>query len=330
MRKKIEIAMKNKLLWEKKGLIFVPDGRYGWMQSHAQNPSVLILEDRLRVYFTCRPRKDRDGNVISVTTFIDLNKQNPTEIIYVHDRPVLPLGGLGTFDQFGVMPGCVLRVGNEIWLYYVGWLRCQGVPYNHAIGLAISDDDAVEFRRVDRGPLFGRTLKEPFLQNSPFVLRRSGIFHMWYSSGIEWIEHAGRMESIYVLMHAKSHDGIRWERESVPCVPYVVDYECQTNPSVIEIDNRFHMWFCYRYGLDFRNAERGYRIGYAWSEDLINWYREDDFGKLIPSKEGWDSQMVCYPCVINLDSRVYMFYSGNYFGRDGFGYAVLSSGDFAP
>jgi len=319
--------MKNKFKWEKKGLIFVPAGRYEWMHSHAQNPTVLILDDRLRIYFTCRPRKDKDGNVTAVTTFVDVKKNDPSQIIYIHDCPILTMGDTGTFDQFGVMPGAVLKVGDEVWLFYVGWVRSQGVPYNHAIGLAISDDEGFEFRRLGRGPILGRTPKEPFLQNSPYVFIQGELFHMWYSSGIEWIEHEGRMESIYVLMHATSSDGIQWNRESSPCVSGVVESECQTNPSVIEIDNRFHMWFCYRCGLDFRNAERGYRIGYAWSEDLINWHRDDDRGALTPSREGWDSQMVCYPCVVKVNGNIYMFYSGNYFGRDGFGYAVLSSED---
>jgi predicted GH43/DUF377 family glycosyl hydrolase len=312
--------------WGKKGLIFAPDGRYEWMQSHAQNPSVLVLEDRLRVYFSCRPKKDKDGNVRAVTTFVDLDKQNPGKVMYIHDRPILSLGDVGTFDQFGVMPGAVLKIGSEVWLYYVGWVRCEGVPYNHAIGMAVSDDDGVTFKRLGSGPLFGRTVNEPFLQNSPYVYRQEKNFHMWYSSGIKWIEYEGRMESIYVLMHATSQNGIHWERKSVPCVPYIVDAECQTNPSVITIGDRYHMWFCYRCGLDFRNAERGYRIGYAWSDDLVTWHRDDAVGELLPSEEGWDSQMVCYPCVVNLDGNVLMFYSGNYFGRDGFGYAVLSSG----
>lgn len=319
----------NIFRWEKKGLIFAPDGRYEWMQSHAQNPSVLILEDRLRVYFSCRPKKGKDGKFAAVTTFVDLERNNPSRVFCVHDRPILSTGDLGTFDQFGFMPGCVLRVGRETWLYYVGWIRCEGVPYNHAIGLAISDDDGVTFRRFGRGPLFGRTLKEPFLQNSPYVTKLGEVFHMWYSSGTDWIEDRGRVESIYVLMHATSPDGIRWERESVSCVPYKVEYECQTNPSVVEIGDRFHMWFCYRYGIDFRNAERGYRIGYAWSVDLMNWHRDDDRGALQPSEKGWDSQMVCYPSVVNVNKNTYMFYSGNYFGRDGFGYAVLCSGDGA-
>ena len=320
----------NKFRWEKRGLIFAPDGRHEWMQSHAQNPSVLILEDRLRVYFTCRPKRDKEGNFAAVTTFVDLEKRNPGKVIYVHDRPILPLGGVGAFDQFGVMPGCALKVADEVRLYYVGWMRCHGAPYTHAIGMAVSDDDGFRFRRLGQGPLFGRSVKEPFLQNSPYVFRHGDVFHMWYSSGVEWVEQDGHLESIYVLMHATSRDGIDWHREGEPCVPGKVDYECQTNPSVTQIGSRFYMWFCYRCGLDFRNPERGYRIGLAWSDDLLTWHRDDGLGVVEPSQEGWDSEMVCYPCVVEVDGEVYMFYSGNYFGRDGFGYAALSSGDSAP
>ena len=94
-------------------------------------------------------------------------------------------------------------------------------------------------------------------------------------------------------------------------------------PSVLRVGSRFHMWFCYRHGLDFRNPARGYRIGHAWSDDLRSWIRDDEAGELSPSVQGWDSEMVCYPCVFELDGRTLMLYSGNYFGRDGFGYAVL-------
>jgi hypothetical protein len=83
------------------------------------------------------------------------------------------------------------------------------------------------------------------------------------------------------------------------------------------------MWFCYRHGVAFRNAERGYRIGFAWSEDLVTWHRDDELGALPVSAEGWDSEMVCYPSIVVDGDRTYMFYSGNGFGRVGFGYAEL-------
>ena len=310
--------------WKRAGRIFSPDGRYDWMQTHAQNPAVLVMQDRLRVYFNCRPAKESDKSVRARPTFIDLERNNPGRILAVHDRPILDFGDPGTFDQFGVMAATVLQHQDEVWLYYVGWERCLGVPYNHSIGLAVSRDGGVEFERFGQGPIVTRASNEPFIQNSPFVTKIANVFHMWYSTGTRWIAHAGAFESIYVIVHATSVDGIHWSRNGIPCVSPIVEDEVQTNPCVVTIGDRHHMWFCYRRGTDFRNADRGYRIGYAWSDDLVLWHRDDALGELLPAAgDEWDSQMVCYPCVVSVDDEVFMFYSGNCFGRDGFGYARL-------
>lgn len=309
--------------WKKRGQIFSPDGRYSWMSSHAQNPCGLTLEDRIRVYFTCRPKSDEKGLFASVTTFVEVDRNDPLRVLKVHDRPLLDLGALGTFDQFGIMPGVVLRVRDEVWFYYVGWMRCEGAPYSHAIGLAVSSDDGLTFRRYAKGPIIARTPKEPFLQNSPFVAIIDEQFHIWYSSGIRWLIHDGRPESIYVLMHATSDDGIHWEREGISCMTALTPNECQTNPSVLSYNGLYHMWFCHRHGTDFRNSNRGYRIGYATSSDLKTWKRNDDLSVLEPSANGWDSEMVCYPNVFLNGGELWMLYSGNHFGRDGFGLATI-------
>lgn len=309
--------------WEKRGRVFVSDGRYPWMQTHNQNPAVLLQDDRLRVYFNCRGTRDAQGNTTAFATFVDLDRRDPRQVIHVHDRPILALGEQGTFDQFGVMASSALSVGNEVWLYYVGWNRASGVPYNHAIGLAISKDGGTSFKRYALGPIVSRSAEEPFIQNSPCVSVVDDEFRMWYSSGTRWVESAQGIEAIYVIMQAKSRDGVRWDRDGRPCVPAVVEHECQTSPTVVRIGERYHMWFCYRHGIDFRNADRGYRIGHAWSDDLADWHRDDECGVLMPSAAGWDAEMVCYPCVLEIDGRLHMFYSGNAFGRDGFGFAVL-------
>jgi hypothetical protein len=84
------------------------------------------------------------------------------------------------------------------------------------------------------------------------------------------------------------------------------------------------MFFCYRHGLNFRGREKGYRIGYASSIDLINWTREDDKVGIDVSDEGWDSEMISYPHVFELDGKINMFYLGNQVGKYGFGMAELS------
>ena len=86
----------------------------------------------------------------------------------------------------------------------------------------------------------------------------------------------------------------------------------------------YHMFFCYRHGLDFRsNSSKSYKIGYAYSKDLVNWTRDDSQINLDESPENWDSEMIAYPNIFELDGRFYMLYCGNGNGRTGFGLAVL-------
>ena len=309
--------------WQKKGLIFVPSTE-SWMHTYAQVPTPLIFDDYIRVYFGCRPKTD-DPLPISQIAYVDVDRKNPAQVLRVAEAPVLVLGGKGCFDEFGLHPLSIVRNKEEIWLYYVGWTRMVSVPFNRAIGLAVSRDSGDSFNRYGKGPVVGATHNEPFLQQGPSVKIINNIWHMWYLTGLDWIEHQGRMEAIYQIMHATSNDGIYWNRDGQPVMPTIVENECHAGQAVIERAGKYHMWFSYRRGLDFRNAEGGYRLGYATSTDLIEWQRDDTKAGIDVSENGWDSEMICYPNIIECDGRTLMFYSGNYFGRDGFGYAELKT-----
>jgi predicted GH43/DUF377 family glycosyl hydrolase len=93
-------------------------------------------------------------------------------------------------------------------------------------------------------------------------------------------------------------------------------------PSVIKINGKYHMWFGYRQA--YSNSKiGGYLIGYASSNDGIKWIRNDNLYKLDTSENGWDSLMVCYPDLVRINEKIYMFYCGNGFGEEGFGVAQL-------
>ena len=79
-------------------------------------------------------------------------------------------------------------------------------------------------------------------------------------------------------------------------------------------DDGYTMWYAYR-------GER-YRIGCARSRDGVTWTRHDDEG-LDASGEGWDSDAVAYPWIVDAGGRRYMLYNGNDYGRTGIGLAVL-------
>ena len=83
------------------------------------------------------------------------------------------------------------------------------------------------------------------------------------------------------------------------------------------------MFFCYRGSADYRGKKNGYRIGYASSKDMYNWIRDDSKAGIDVSDEGWDSQMISYPHVFEVNKTVYMAYLGDQVGRYGFGLAKL-------
>src|SRR5262245_41721796 len=110
------------------------------MKDFAQAPSALVLDQRVRVSFACRPPADSNGQFVSYLAYADFRRSNLFERVDVSRERILPLGERGTFDEFGTNPASVIRNGDEVWVYYAGWRRCESVPFNAAIGLAISHD----------------------------------------------------------------------------------------------------------------------------------------------------------------------------------------------
>jgi len=312
--------------WRKLGRVFNPqevDDKY-WLKEFAQAPSVLIFDKFVRVYFSCRPLPDANGKYVSYSAYVDLNKYNLLEILNIAEKPILQLGELGTFDEFGVYPVSVIRNGADILAYYGGWTRCESVPYNVAIGFAISHDNGTNFHKLGNGPILSYGVHEPFVLSGPKIRRFNDRWYLWYIAGKKWILTDGKPEIVYKIRMASSIDGINWEREGRDLIENKLEEnEAQASPDVIFYKKKYHMFFCYKYALNFRNNERGYRIGYAASDDMINWVRDDTKVGIDISQEGWDSESIAYPHVFELDDNIYMLYLGNQVGRFGFGLAKL-------
>ena len=287
------------------------------MNSHAQIPTVLVLSDRFRVYFASRPK---DG--LSLTGVMDLDRKDPLRIIQLYEHSIIPLGPAGHFDEHGVMPQSVLWNEGQVWLYYGGWSRRETIPYSNWSGLAISEDQGLTFRKAYPGPVIDRTPSEIFSATGCFVLREYDSWHLWYASGEKWIPVRGKLEEYYVVKYATSNDGINWNRENRSLLSSTLEFEPKHRPSVFLHEGVWHMYFCYRGLEDFRDGENSYRIGYATSNDLVNWSRSDVDAGISVSESGWDSKMMAYPYIVQADGQWFMFYCGNGFGQEGFGVAV--------
>lgn len=312
--------------WKKLGKVFDPTEIKDkiWLKEFAQAPSVLIFEDFVRVYFSCRPCADEKGQYVSYSAFVDLNRKDLFKIAGVSEAPILKLGELGTFDEFGTYPVSVTRHENEIRAYYGGWTRCESVPFNVAIGLGISKNNGNTFEKLGNGPLLSYSKDEPFILSGPKIRKFNDRWHLFYIAGKKWILDNGKPEPVYKIRMAISTDGIQWIKNNTDLIENKLEEnEAQASPDVFFYEGKYHMFFCYRYSTGYRGKEKGYRIGYASSDDLINWTRNDSKAGIEPSTEGWDSEMISYPHVFELDNDIYMFYLGNQVGRFGFGLAKL-------
>jgi len=158
--------------------------------------------------------------------------------LYESPEPISDLGAPGSFDDSGVNPSCIVKNGDEKYLYYIGWQRCKRVPYMLFAGPAVNKGD----NRFG----FGR----------PRVIKEADKYSMWYS---------------------------------------------------------------------IRSRTEPYKIGYAESSDEISRIRKDDEAGIERSQTGWDSEMICCPCVVDANGKRFMFYNGNRHGSTGFGCAVSES-----
>lgn len=305
--------------WEKKGLIYRPDGE-GFLKTHATRPIPYLLKNgTLRIYFSSRSEED-----MPYPTFIDVDRSNPSRVISVNEQPMMLLGRPGTFDDSGITPVSILRHDDGDRMYYVGWKRRRYlVSIEASIGLALLQEDGNTLVRAFEGPILGQDINHPLMTAAPFVIFEDGRYKMWYCSGTDWRIANDNPEPIYTVFYAESVDGINWMPHKDPVIEYAYDGEIVSAPWVLKKGGQYHMWYSKR-GYSTRD-EKNFSVGYAYSEDGIRWRRADHLAGITVSSEGWDSEMVCYPSFHDFGDKIYMFYSGNAVGRGGIGYAIAGN-----
>ena len=303
--------------WQKQGHVYAPSGELWWARNHAVLPTVEVVDQHvIRVFFA-----SLDEHEYGRIGYVDLDANDPKRILYEAKEPILDIGQPGAFDDCGVNPSCVVRVGRDRYFYYSGWQRCERVPYMLFAGLAIGDNEGGSFTKHSRAPVLDRTASESFSRAAPFVLAEGDTLRMWYWSCECWSREDGWIHYNGVIRYAESNDGIHWNSESRPCItPDRPDDYSVGRPWVVKDGGMYRMWYSIR-----SKAQIGYRIGYAESVDRVTWTRRDREVGIHTSGSGWDSEMICYPCVVDANGRRYMFYNGNRRGSTGFGYAVLES-----
>lgn len=299
--------------WKKKGLLFESlSGDY----SHASHPCAIHLKDDLFVIaFTRRDRRQRSHIFLSYATVSGGQ-------VVLEGSPKLGLlpGEPCCFDCDGAISVCFVKHKRAIYLYYVGW---QNLPENLWIcdtGRAVLDPEQLTLTREFLGPVLGRDKTNPLFAAATAFHVSDDLWQTWYNSGIRWEKTAHGWKHYYGIHYAHSTNGVNWTCEPGMCLPFADEYEYAFGrPSVIRIEDTYFMWYAHR---ATRTIDT-YRIGFASSVDGRHWDRNDALAGIDVSASGWDSEMICYPCVFEHKGLMYMLYNGNDYGKTGFGLAVL-------
>jgi len=307
-------------MWKKQGLIYQSKKNYYWNQSgHVQCPVVDMLNDEVwRIYYSTRDSENK-----SRISYIEVEAGNPHNIIYEHDKPIVDLGGIGTFDHDGMMLSSIVNIDNVKYLYYFGIKKTFDISNQNMIGLIIYDGNT--YTKYSDGPILGISYNDPYYVATPYVILDNGIFKCWYMSVKEWKIINDKPEFFYDIKYAFSYNGIDWITNKISCIQLKENEGGISSPCIIKVNNYYEMYYSYRSCLNYKtDKNHAYKIGYAKSLDGLKWQREDNlkFISEFSDLTTFDSIMMCYPNVIIYNDAKYMFYCGNGFGTGGIGYAI--------
>jgi hypothetical protein len=299
----------------KKGLIYNVDSRIKWATNTVLTPTPFLLsDDIIRIYASFRDDLGR-GRI----GYIDVDTANPNEILNISDQPVFDIGKPGMFDDNGVILGDLIRVDNTIRMYYVGFQLVNNVKFLAYSGLAISCDNGDSFQRYQPTPIMDRTSNALFIRAIHTIIRDGDLFKIWYSVGNGWEYINGKPYPQYNIRYVESKDGLHFtDNIGIHCIDVQGNEYRIGRPRVIK---RGPKEYEMRYTFDTKNKE--YVSGIAFSENGLDWIRNDEKSGLCISVSGWDSEMVCYPVEIKTKHGTYIFYSGNGMGNTGVGFAKL-------
>jgi hypothetical protein len=204
------------------------------------------------------------------------------------------------------MTSCVIKHKSTEYLYYTGWSKSNYPFYQHNICLAVN------LNKISI-PILESKSSDFGICSSPFVFTEN-MWRMWFISGEGgdgWIENNGILCPTYTIHYAESNDGYHWRRQKIffPRKPR----EIFSRPFVYKEKNLYKMF----YSKLTMNKEKRYNIGYAESCDGLSWVRFDEDAGIGLSEEGWDDKSIAFPWIVDN----ILFYSGNNFGKEGFGYA---------
>lgn len=317
----------------------LPPGGGPFDVGRCMNPFVLRHDDEYWLYYAGADNEGRRRICLAIAPVGNLTQWRRL-------GPIFDLGAPDAFDAHWCVLPCLHRFGNLWHLYYTGFnpTSGQGLQAFRGIGLATSAN-LLNWRRHSPDPVItgdgfpqwpdnhgiagaGTMVELPGTPGTsgPSATGDRPTYRMYYTLSTGRPAADGKpdifIEQAKQSVCAHSLDGITWTDKSVMLTPRrECDYE---NVGVIGL----YTWKTQqRYRAIY--AAIGTRFGMyslceAVSEDGLHWERGQpgENLSLAPQGTGWESQMVEYPCVVEENGRLRLFYCGNDYGQTGIGSAI--------
>ena len=310
-----------KFIWNKKGRVFNAEILSSdWASHSAMTPTPIYLnKDVIRVYVGFR-----DISGVSRIGYVDLGTSDPKRVIGVSEVPCIDIGIDGCFDDNGVILGDVIRYGDKLRMYYVGFQLVKKAKFLAFSGIAESKSGEV-FKRLQDYPVLDRGIEASTINAIHSVLRLDGSedYLLWHARGSGWEIINDVPYPRYNIWVSKSQDGVTISEAAALCVDNQGDEYRIGRPSVFKYKEILIMFYT-----KGTTSGADYYPGVALSKDGFNWERKDDLFNLPLSASGWDSKHIAYPRALKKSENTFhVFYNGNDMGKTGFGYAELTIED---
>jgi hypothetical protein len=297
-----------KINWVKKGKIFDLNKNISKnYSSHCANPTSIFLDkDIIRIFYNLRDRYNRSG----ISSF-DFNLK--TMKIISNEKKILnPKLKKNSFYSHGMSIGSIINIKGLNFLYFMGWKIKKGKHWFGNVGRLLINKKH-QLKLEDKEPIIPLDDNNPISVSYPGIIKKKNKFLFIYGTTLSW--NFLNNDMLHIFKSAETYDGKKL-REIGFLKSDINKFQALSKPSIIKINNYYHMWFSYR-----GSANKKYKIGYAHSKDAYNWKYKINYNSIGLSNKGWDSEMIEYPSVLRYNRKLILLYNGNSYGKSGIGLA---------
>jgi predicted GH43/DUF377 family glycosyl hydrolase len=200
-------------------------------------------------------------------------------------------------------------------MYYIGFQLVKKAKFLAFTGLAISKDGGETFKRQSEAPVLDRVDGGTTIRALHSIIYKNNKWTGWFAQGNDWEEINGNQFPRYNIWECDSDDGIHFFNPKLVIDNDSTQFEYRIGrPSTFLIEDQLYMFFT-----KGSTSGKDYFPGMAYLDNHGKWLRNDSFFPLKLSRSGWDSIHLCYPRIIKIRDRYFIFYNGNNMGLEGFG-----------